>query len=97
MDFKQFLEAQDETVEIFRFRDDLPEGQMLGKPGTLYIKSPKTKKTKRGKLSLFIPIDYDYDTQTLIHLRNVITNYWPDYVVERMESEIVPVRMHEYP
>ena len=94
--FKQFMEAK-EMVELWKFRDDLAEGELLGKPGTLYIKRDKPKEAKRGLLWHFTPIGYDPETQTLTHLRSVISNWWPEYVVKRMESEMVPVTMHEYP
>jgi len=96
--FKEWLElreAASETVELWQFR---PGTDVLGDPDMLYIKSDKIKKGRKGKvLYTFIPVDYNPDTQTLIHLRNIGANYWPDYVVDRMESKVVPVSMHEYP
>lgn len=101
--FYRWLEAKEdsrfteEIVEVFQFRQDLPEALRLGKPGTFYIKSSRTKESRGRTLWNFTPIGYDPATQTLIHSRGVVSNWWPKSVIERMESKLIPVRMHEYP
>ena len=87
-----------EMVEIYQFRPDLPEIDKMGDPETLYVRSTKTKETGRGRtLWNFTPIQYDPDTQALIHLRNVVSHWWPENVIARMDSRSVPVKIHEYP